>query len=299
MTLRSLLFGVIGLLAAAVCGPARAAWTEGFTEPFRRIDVAPAETGAISELVVHEGDRVSKGQLLATLDVDVLVVTREIALKSRDAHGKRDAAEAERDLRRTRLEKLEILRAGGHASQEEVERARTDLAVAEANLLTAGEQRVLDDLECKKIDAMIERRTIRSPIDGIVVKVHRDQREFVSLTNPAVFTIVELDPLRVIFSVPTADALRLHVGQTVPVLLADGEIHCQAAVECVAPLTDAESGTVRVKVLIKNNQGQYRAGVRCRLAVDGDAAPAAGRVSPSAQAAADSPLSNLGPATAR
>jgi hypothetical protein len=36
-------------------------------------------------------------------------------------------------------------------------------------------------------------------------------------------------------------------------------------VEFVSPVTDAESGTVRVKVLLKNTDGQYRSGVRCEI----------------------------------
>ena len=35
--------------------------------------------------------------------------------------------------------------------------------------------------------------------------------------------------------------------------------------EFVAPVTEAESGTVRVKVLIDNAKGAYRCGIRCLL----------------------------------
>ena len=35
--------------------------------------------------------------------------------------------------------------------------------------------------------------------------------------------------------------------------------------EFIAPVTEAESGTVRVKVLIDNAHGAYRCGIRCLL----------------------------------
>jgi hypothetical protein len=39
-------------------------------------------------------------------------------------------------------------------------------------------------------------------------------------------------------------------------------------VELVSPITDAESGMVRVKVLVPNAEGRYRAGVRAVLVTD-------------------------------
>ena len=199
------------LQSAAACG----ASFDGFTEPFRKIEVAASETGTVAQLLVHEGDRVTKGQALATLDNDVLEVSREIAAANVHAKGKLDSAVAERELRKTRLERLEPLRAEGHASQEEIDRARADLAVAEANLQAAREQHQLDELEGKKIEAMIERRTLRSPIDGYVLKIQKDEREFVSVNSASVATVVQLDPLRVVFSLPTAYAAKLSVGGAV------------------------------------------------------------------------------------
>ena len=203
--------GVLILQSAAACG----ATFDGFTEPFRKIEVAASETGTVAQLLVHEGDRVTKGQALATLDNDVLEVSREIAAANAQAKGKLDSAVAERELRKTRLERLEPLRAEGHASQEEIDRAGADLAVAEANLQAAREQHQLDELERKKIEAMIERRTLRSPIDGCVLKIQKEEREFVSANSAAVVTVVQLDPLRVVFSLPTAYAAKLSVGSAV------------------------------------------------------------------------------------
>ena len=257
-----LLIGIAALLFSAV---ADGASFDGFTEPFRKIDVAASETGTVAQLLVHEGDRVTKGQVLATLDNDVLEVSREIAAANVQAKGKLDSAAAERDLRKTRLERLGPLRSEGHASQEEIDRAEADLAVAEANLQAAREQHQLDELERKKIEAMIERRTLRSPIDGQVLKIQKEQREFVSANSAAVATVVQLDPLRVVFSLPTAYAARLSAGSAVDLELPESGAKLRGSVEFVAPVTDAESGTVRVKVLIDNAAGAYRCGIRCLL----------------------------------
>ena len=41
---------------------------EGLTEPFRRVELAAAETGLITEINVREGQNVTKGEVLAKLD---------------------------------------------------------------------------------------------------------------------------------------------------------------------------------------------------------------------------------------
>lgn len=269
--MKNCLLSITAISAATTmfCARASAASFEAFTEPYRTIEVAAAELGIVQQLLVREGDRVVQGQTLATLDSDVLVVSKEIADANVEAKGKLDSARAELELRRTRLQRLLPLREQGHASQEEIDRAAAELAMSEANLRGVQEQQRLDGLERKKIDAMLERRKVRSPIDGVVTKVHREEQEFVSNSSPALVTVVQLDPLRVVFTVPTSFASSLKVGQSVPLGFPDGGERADGTIELVAPVTDAESGTVRIKVLVSNPRGQHRAGVRCALDLAG------------------------------
>ena len=138
--------------------------------------------------------------------------------------------------------------------------------MSDANLLSVEEQHQIDQLEYKRIAAMIERRTLRSPIDGTVLKIHKDEREFVSPNNATVFTVVQLNPLRIVFNVPTVQAASLAVGQAIGLIFSEDGQKAEGKIEFIAPLTDAESGTVRVKVLLDNAQRQYRCGARCTLA---------------------------------
>ena len=110
---------------------------EGFTRAVRKLDLIPPEPGIITSLAVHEGDRVEKNQLLGSLDCETQQIALEIAKANMAAHGKLDSATAERDLRRWRLAKLQKLHEEGHANDEEVTRVASELAVADANVLTA------------------------------------------------------------------------------------------------------------------------------------------------------------------
>ena len=155
----------------------------------------------------------------------------------------------------------------GHAQREEVERARTDVAIAEGTLLSAEEDLLLKALEYEKIQAQIERRVVRAPLDGVVTKILRQPGEFVPATDPHVLTIVQLDPLVAKFSVMSTLANNLLVGQDVQVRFTLSDETTLGRIEFISPVDDAESGTVRIKVRIDNPAGQHRSGQRCRLLV--------------------------------
>lgn len=246
---------------------------EGFSEPFRRIDLAAAEPGILTKLFVIEGEKVKAGQLLALLDREVLEISAKIAERAKDSRGRLQAATAERDQREQRLQRLRTIEPKRFASADEIARAETELAVSAANLLAAQEQLAIDALEFEKAQALLERRSLRSPIAGVVTKLHREEREFVSVINPTIVTVVQLHPLRVIFPVPTTTALNLAANQPVKITIPELKQEAVGRVELVSPVTEAESGTVRVKVLIDNAEGKYRAGVRCVLSTPATTSP--------------------------
>ena len=189
----------------------------GLTEPYRTIDVAANESGVIAERYVREGQVVSKGEGLATLDCKVLSALLAIARQGMESRGRLEAAQAELQLKEDRYERFTTVFASGHARPEELQRAQTDLAIARAHLLAAEEDLVLKRLECAKINAEIERRKVLAPIDGIVSQIHKDEGEFVAPNDPSVLTIVQLDPLLAIFSLTTEQVSRLHPAQEVSI----------------------------------------------------------------------------------
>lgn len=255
------------MLTDGVC--LRAAEYDGFTEPYRKVHVASVETGTIKSLEVREGAPVEKGQVVARLDDDVYVALVAIADESMRAEGALKSAEAELRMRRERWEKLMVLRGQGHARQEEVERAAADREIAEARVLATRELIDVKRLEYEKAKIQLARRAIAAPLAGVISAVHKEEGEFVAPTDPYVAEIVMLDPLLATFSIPSRDAAALAVGQPVNVFLDDANRFVDGEVDTVAPVTDAESGTVRVKVRITNPQGQFRCGERCTLQLGG------------------------------
>jgi RND family efflux transporter MFP subunit len=217
---------------------ARAGDILGYTEPYRIITVSAAESGVIAEVLVEEGAVVKKGQILAKLDTATL-------------NAELDIAKAEAKMQAVRKQRLDELASANRATPEELEKARTDLTIKEAQV--------------RKIEAMIETRIMRSAVDGVVTTIKRDPSEAVSANEPHVLTVVQIDKLTANLFLPPAKAAQLKVGGSATLLVDDKE-KVPATIEFISPITDAASGTVRVKFMIENAAGTHRSGARCTLA---------------------------------
>ena len=211
----------------------------GYTEPYKIITVSASEPGVLAELLVEEGANVKKNQVLARLDVAALNAELEIA-------------KAEAQLQATRKQRLTELAQSSRATADELDKAKTDLVIKEAQV--------------RKTEAMIESRTMRSPVDGIVTEIKRDPSESVSVANPHVLTVVQIDKLTVNLYLPPSVAAELRTGGNAPLRFENGDQRVPAMIEFISPVTDSASGTVRVKFAIDNAKREHRAGARCTLA---------------------------------
>ena len=257
------------LAACLLAGTASAAEIEGFTEPFRDLDVASTDVGIVSLINVQEGDVVQKDQILGTLDQTLLNATLDIADRSRNAKGRVNSAQADVRLRTERGEKLKLLLDRKHATQEELDRSLVEKEVSEAQLLAVEEELLVRALEYDRIKVQLEQRNVRSPIDGVVIKLHRDVGEFVSVNDPVIATVVQLDPLIATYSVPSLLSKEIKPHVEVNMLVGDARLPAKGVVDYIAPVIDAQSGTILIKVRVPNPKHIYRSGEKCLLVVSG------------------------------
>lgn len=238
---------------------------EGFAEAYATVGLASSESGIITRLLVNEGDKVAAGDPIATLDDDLHRALLSIAQHQAEGQGRIEAALAECDLHRSRYAKLSDLRSRGQAHQEELDRARVDVEMAEGRLKAEYENQKLMQLELQKAQVQLARRTVVAPMDGTITSVHKHPGEYVSPASPEVVTLVQLDPLRAVFLVPRVYASRLAANQQVELRFPVIQRTSLGVIEYVSQVIDAESGTVTVKVRIENRQGHLRGGERCLL----------------------------------
>ena len=245
--------------------PAFAVEVHGFLEPFRTVDVATAETGIVRNLSFRVGDKVSAGAVIATLDDDIHQLLVASAEAKMEAKGRLESAKAEMKLRRYRLEKLIQLIENGHGRREEVERATADMEIAKAQVLDAEDDLLFRTLEHRRLQVELERRQIRSPIDGYVAENLKEVGEFVAPNDPELMTVVQLNPLLARFAMRRSQAQFLNVGQEVRLSVPHYSAELTGIVEEISPVIDAESGTVRIRVRLDNPHDEFDSGQRCLL----------------------------------
>lgn len=257
-----------------LCTMARGSSVEGFTEPQHDVEVAATgEPGLITKINAKEGQKVLKGDVLAVVDTRVLEKSLAIARKKASLTGRAAAMRAELAMRTDRLQKMTAMHSRGHLSQVEIDRARADYEVAEANLKVTQEDGELAKLEVARIEAQIERQTVRSPINGVVVTMHREVGESIVLTDSKLLRLVSLGMLRIKFPMTVAQSFEMEEGGYVQVSLPEINGSATAVVEVISPVLDAGSGTVQVSCLIDNSDGKFRSGMRCVLNVGDEDVP--------------------------
>lgn len=241
----------------------------GFTEPYRSIEIAAAEMGTIAQIEVVEGQQIEAGAILARLNESVHEASLGMAKEKLEAKGRLHSAQAELRMQQERFEKLVGLHQRSNASQIEVDRAKSQLDVAKASVEAVEDDFRIANFEYQRAAAQLELRRIRSPIDGVVTRIHKDSGEFVSASDPVVLSVVQLDPLKAIFSVPQHAARQFSSGHQVDVHIGTNKAVAVGTVEFVSPTTDAQSGTCRVTVRIENSSGQWQSGDVCVLPTTG------------------------------
>lgn len=236
----------------------------GFLEPVQSIRLSTALQGQVTERLVAEGDHVAAGDVVLQLDDATLRASLAIAEHEASRTSDQKAATAEHATKLRRVETLRKMATDGHSGGEELARAEADLLRAEAELEGTQEQQTARRLEVDRIKTELARRQLTSPIDGIVTRLLIAPGETVGTDTLA--TIVDVRQLRATFHVP-AERIDAITGSLAVIVDQPGRAsrRVNAATETIASVIDAESGTVRVTVLIDNADGRLLAGSPGRL----------------------------------
>jgi len=275
---KRLMLSVMVVSAMAVCPSVsciaqtlhRGVVTKSFTEPIEKSLVASTENGVVHKVHVREGDRVNAGEHLAELNHGVLLESKRQAEARARSTAKRDAARARFQLVMTQKQALEGLIAEGHVNQYEVQQKTIEYSNAAAEYQEAEDELVMNQIEVDRIAAQIKERMIISPINGVVVKIHKQPGEHVSNNEPEYATVVRIDKLKAKFYLQADVLNRLRVGQAVNVNVGEDRKKLKAEVSYVSPVIDPDSGTGRVEVEISNSNQKLQSGTVCVWAGSGN-----------------------------
>ncbi len=168
----------------------------GRTESVQRAEVRARVPGFLQRMNFQPGDMVKKGQLLFLIEPEPYQAQHaqaKAALKS---------AEANRDRALSDLERMEEAIKTNAVSQQDVTRARAELAQAEASVLSSG-------AELAQARIQLEYTEVRSLVSGKVDRNLVDLGNLVGQTQATLLTtVVQMDPLWVYFDLPESFVLQ-------------------------------------------------------------------------------------------
>ncbi len=223
----------------------------------REATVSAQETGRIAELLVEEGDAVTRGQVLAILDAQVVNAdARVLGAQQASAEAAVEAAQA--DLARTEMDlrRARDLHARGFVSEAGLDRAAAAASAAGALV----RQRLADaDLARYSVARQAEvreRYAVRAPFAGVVTSRNAEIGEIVSpisagggFTRTGIYTLVDMTSLEVEVQVSETSISGIGEGRPASIEIAalNGEA-LQGRVVSIIPSADRDRATVTVRI---------------------------------------------------
>ena len=228
------------------------------------VRVSTREDGILGTITVDRGDRVEKGQVLAELESGVEKIAVELARARANMRGSLASRRTAVAYRRRQADRVQVLFKKKAASFTENDQAVTDLLLAEKELEDVVETMKLASIELKRAEEALTRRTIRSPVNGIVVQRLLQVGE--SVEDTPVVALAVVNPLHVEVILPVKVLPRIRRGMRAEVRpgLPGAEMRV-AAVTVVDRLVDAASNTFGVRLELKNSEVEIPGGIRCEI----------------------------------
>ncbi len=241
---------------------------EGFTMPSEELPLQSYIDGVLQTLHVKPGDHFKKGDVLVSLDDDLQVLAVQVAKLRAESMAEVHVAEARVEEAQVELESQRELAEKSSATPRDVRRAEAGLAIAEAELELAKENR---QLEAKQVEIEEERLTLyhlRATFDGEVLSIATAEGAIEGAAlrqNDPIMHLASLDPIVARISLPKPVVGELRVGGVYPLGVGDQADPVHGRLKRVASVADRGSQLVEVEFEIPNAEGRIRSGVRCRL----------------------------------
>ena len=260
----------------------------GNVEAYTMISIRSQVTGIVEQAAIHEGDNVTKDQVLFSIDkrpfeaslrqAEANLVRDQALLSQAEAQLIRDGSNSEyATLTAQRQAKLadagivskdvaEQSRAGADAIAATVKADRASVESAKAQLVA--QQAQVDNAKL-----MLNYTTIRSPIDGHTGNFSIKVGGLVTANQTELTTIAQVEPIFVTFSIPAASlsAIKQSMGRTkVPVTASSQESETgvvEGELDFIDNVIDASTDTIKLKARFDNRDHRLWPGQFARVSL--------------------------------
>lgn len=255
-----------------------------------RVDLAMKVTGRLETLVVDLGDRVTRDQVIATLEPTELRIGVEQASASLEqARSRLGLMSDDKGTRVDPLKTATVKQAAAALNEARLDRqraqqlfdqklvARSDLesVVAAFQVAEGRYQDAFEEIRTRQ-GVLAERQSdlqlarqklldaaLRSPMDGAVAERQASVGQYIAAGSPVV-TIVRMNPLRLRIPVPERAASGVRVGQQVKLRADEDSTEYFGRVARLSPAIDETNRTLMVEAEVPNPRGILKPGTFVR-----------------------------------
>lgn len=224
------------------------------------VEIRPKVSGFITKVNVHEGQRVTAGQLLFVIDNETYQA------QVRQAKAAVSTAKAQLETSRLTLENSKELHKNNVIGDFELATARNNFATAEAALMQA-------KASLASAQEMLNYCYVKSPVSGVVGTLPYKAGTLVSAGGgEALTTVSDISSMEVYFSVTEKDMLGMTKGKggiseaiknypPVTLRLADGTVYAhKGTVVKASGVIDEATGTITLIARFVNPDNMLRSG---------------------------------------
>ncbi len=190
----------------------------GKIQPEVNVKISANVAARIIQLKADEGDRVHKGQILVELDRTryEAAVTQTKAMLSSARASLRQAEASFKNAKRA-LDRTQKLFEQGLASEEQLDQAKTQFEV-QRSTYDAGRDRVVQaQAQLQQSEDDLNKTTIRSPIDGVVIQRNKEVGEIAlgsQFQEDVILQVADLSKMEVQTEIDENDVVDVATGDT-------------------------------------------------------------------------------------
>lgn len=200
-------------------------------EPYATNNIVSQTAGRIVSIRAEVGDKVQKGQVLATMDDVNLAKTRMQYINDS-----------------TELARLTQLHSIGAVAQADYDLAKLSLEITK-----------------KTYNNLAENTYLRSPINGVVTARNYDKGDMYSMTMP-IFVVEQITPVKMLVNISESLFTEVHKGMEFDIAVDayPNEVF-KGTVNLLYPTVNAATHTFPVEVICQNTDQRLRPGMFARV----------------------------------
>ena len=193
----------------------------GFIEPYSKADLSARISGSILDINKREGEKVSSGELLVSID-DRELTQRATAAQAEllSAREKLAGAKSAYETQKSIYDRDVILVKAGAISEEALERSRAAADGARSTVDALGESIKGLEMNYAAVQIQVSYAKLYAPFDGVVSKRWSDPGDM-ALPGKPILTVEKTSSYKVLAQVPQEDAQKIKAGDRV--YLSNGE----------------------------------------------------------------------------